>query len=265
MFVHFALACDFYSFTWPPSTCLSEVQHLSNIITGNGGNGKLCFPKMAAVIIPAHTLFCNMTLPPFPHGKVELITRPLNLSWPYDLLRTNRMLGKRGWVPSKAGSEKSMQLLPSSLWAHALGQASHHVRNLTATLSPPCWKSHLSVVWWTAQLSPGLRLASETSSGGKKSACNAGDLGLIPGSGRSPGEGKGYHSREFHGQRSLGGYSSWGPKESDTAELLTLSFHFSPRHQTCKQATSDPPQKLICQLSNSQWPESLLPKGKRPH
>ena len=30
------------------------------------------------------------------------------------------------------------------------------------------------------------------SSAGKKSACNAGDLGLIPGLGRSLGEGKGY-------------------------------------------------------------------------
>ena len=29
-------------------------------------------------------------------------------------------------------------------------------------------------------------------SAGKKSACNAGDLTLIPGSGRSPGEGIGY-------------------------------------------------------------------------
>ena len=29
-------------------------------------------------------------------------------------------------------------------------------------------------------------------SGGKESACNAGDLGSIPESGRSPGEGKGY-------------------------------------------------------------------------
>ena len=29
-------------------------------------------------------------------------------------------------------------------------------------------------------------------SNGKESACNAGDLGLISGSGRSPGEGKGY-------------------------------------------------------------------------
>ena len=29
-------------------------------------------------------------------------------------------------------------------------------------------------------------------SAGEESACNAGDLGLIPGLGRSPGEGKGY-------------------------------------------------------------------------
>ena len=29
-------------------------------------------------------------------------------------------------------------------------------------------------------------------SAGKESACNVGDLGSIPGSGRSPGEGKGY-------------------------------------------------------------------------
>ena len=29
-------------------------------------------------------------------------------------------------------------------------------------------------------------------SAGKESVCNAGDLGLIPGLGRSPGEGKGY-------------------------------------------------------------------------
>ena len=36
------------------------------------------------------------------------------------------------------------------------------------------------------------------SSGGKESACNAGDPGLIPGLGRSPGEGKGY-SLQFSG------------------------------------------------------------------
>ena len=31
--------------------------------------------------------------------------------------------------------------------------------------------------------------------------------------------------REFHGQRSLAGYSPWDCKESDTAERLTLSLY----------------------------------------
>ena len=33
---------------------------------------------------------------------------------------------------------------------------------------------------------------------------------------------------EFHGQRSLAGYSPWGHKESDTTEWLTLSLSFQP-------------------------------------
>ena len=50
---------------------------------------------------------------------------------------------------------------------------------------------------------------------GKESACNAGDLGSIPGSGRSPGEGHGdplqYSCLEnSHGQRSLWGLQSMG-------------------------------------------------------
>ena len=57
-------------------------------------------------------------------------------------------------------------------------------------------------------------------SDGKKSACNVGDLGLIPGLGRSPGGREWQHTpvflpREFHGHRSLAGYSPWGRKESD--------------------------------------------------
>ena len=61
----------------------------------------------------------------------------------------------------------------------------------------------------------------------KESACNTGDLGSIPGFGRFLGEGNGnplqYSCLEnSHEQRSLVGYSSWGCKESDTAEQLTL-------------------------------------------
>ena len=60
-------------------------------------------------------------------------------------------------------------------------------------------------------------------SDGKEFACNAGDLGLIPGSGRSPGEGNGntlqyFLPGESHGQRSLKGYIPWDHKESDMTE-----------------------------------------------
>ena len=58
----------------------------------------------------------------------------------------------------------------------------------------------------------------------KNPPANAGDTrdaGLIPGSGRSPGEGNGNPLQysflgKFHGQRSLAGSSPWGHKDSDT-------------------------------------------------
>ena len=65
-------------------------------------------------------------------------------------------------------------------------------------------------------------------SDGKEPTCSAGDLGSIPGLGRSPGGGHGnplqYSCLENpHGQRSLEGYSPQGLKESDTAERLSTS------------------------------------------
>ena len=62
---------------------------------------------------------------------------------------------------------------------------------------------------------------------GKESACNAGDLGPIPGSGRSPGGGDGSSLqnpclKNPHGQSSLVGNSPLGHKESDMTEQLTL-------------------------------------------
>ena len=61
-------------------------------------------------------------------------------------------------------------------------------------------------------------------SDGRESTCNARDLDLIPGLGRSPREGNGWLPNpvfwpgEFHGL-----YSPWGLKESDMTERLSLS------------------------------------------
>ena len=63
----------------------------------------------------------------------------------------------------------------------------------------------------------------------KASAYNVGDPGLIPGLGRSPGEGNGnplqYSCLEnpMDG-RSLVGYSPWGQRESDGTERLHFQF-----------------------------------------
>ena len=59
---------------------------------------------------------------------------------------------------------------------------------------------------------------------GKESACTVGDLGSIPGLGRSPGEGKGYLLQYFGLENSMY-YSPWDRKESDTTERLSFHFH----------------------------------------
>ena len=82
-------------------------------------------------------------------------------------------------------------------------------------------------------------------SDGKESACNVEDLGSIPGLGRSPG---GRHGKSLqyaclenlHGQRSLEGYSPWGPKELNMSEWLSTAQN----HQSalCNHRSTD----LLC-------------------
>ena len=60
----------------------------------------------------------------------------------------------------------------------------------------------------------------------KNLPANAGDVGSIPGSGRSSGKGYGNQLQyaclgEFCGQRSLVGYSLWDHKELDMTERLS--------------------------------------------
>ena len=76
---------------------------------------------------------------------------------------------------------------------------------------------------------------------GKESACNAGDVGSIPGLGRSPGGGHGnplqYSCLENpDGQRSLAGYSSRGCKGLYMTEQL--STHVS-LWENCRLSTEE--------------------------
>ena len=63
----------------------------------------------------------------------------------------------------------------------------------------------------------------------KASACNAGDLGLIPGLGRSSGEGNGNPLQYSCLGNPMDGGAGWaavhGVTESDTTEPLSFSLH----------------------------------------
>ena len=82
----------------------------------------------------------------------------------------------------------------------------------------------------------------------KESAYSAGDLGLVPGSGRSPGEGNGYPlpvllPGKFQGQGSLVGYNPWGCKELDVTAAAAKSLQLCPI--LCDPIDGSPPGSAV--------------------
>ena len=79
------------------------------------------------------------------------------------------------------------------------------------------------ICWRRDRLPTPVFLGFPCGSDGKESACNVGDLGLIPGLGRSHGEGKGYPLQYSGLENPMDCiYSPWGHKESDRTEQLSL-------------------------------------------
>ena len=67
---------------------------------------------------------------------------------------------------------------------------------------------------------------------GKEYACSMGDLGLIPGLGRSPGEGKGYPF-QYSGLENSMDYVHGFAKSQ--IQLINLHFHFSKPKAKCTE------------------------------
>ena len=80
-------------------------------------------------------------------------------------------------------------------------------------------------------------------SAGKKSACNVGDLGLIPGLGRSPGEGKGYPF-QCSGLENSMGYIVRVVAKSWT-QLSDFHFHSSLQASLVAQMVKNPPAMWV--------------------
>ena len=117
----------------------------------------------------------------------------------------------------------------SSCWSQtAEGLSVSEVRGGGQTVKKP------PAMWATQVRSLGLEdplekgFATESSilcgSAGKESACHAGDLGSIPGSGRSPGEGKGYPLQHSGLENSMDCIVHGVPKSR--TRLSDFPFHF---------------------------------------
>ena len=104
--------------------------------------------------------------------------------------------------------------------------------------------------------------ATQQQQAGKESACSAGDLGSIPGLGRSPGERKGYPLPVFWPGEFHGLYCLWGCKESYMTEQLSLT-HLSPLCRPRLRKKTKIFLTLQCHIY-LMWLLPLLPRSLQP-
>ena len=102
-------------------------------------------------------------------------------------------------------------------------------------------------------------------SDGKELIYNEGDLGLIPGWGRSPGGGHGNPLQDSclenrHGQRSLVGYSPRGHKERDKTEQLSPDIAQDYR----KMHVLNPPFFFFLTIDLISWASLVAQLVKNP-
>ena len=80
--------------------------------------------------------------------------------------------------------------------------------------------------------------------------------------GKIPREGNGnslqYFLQEFHGQRSLAGYSPWGSKELDTTEQLALSIYLCGNSGTSLYGNKSNNLRLSIPSMTNNWFVRLL-------
>ena len=98
------------------------------------------------------------------------------------------------------------------------------VKNPPAVQETPVCSWIGKIHWRRDRLPTLVYLGFPRGSADKESTCNTGDLGLIPGLGRSPGEGKGYSLHYSDLENSMDGIVHGDHKESNMTERLLLSL-----------------------------------------
>ena len=115
-------------------------------------------------------------------------------------------------------SERCLQVVQT--WASLVAQLAKTPPAMQETLVRSCVGK---IPWRRNRLPTPVFMGFPGGSDGKESACNAGNLGSVPGLGRSPGR---RHDNPLQysflenprGQKNLASYSPWGHKELDMTE-----------------------------------------------
>ena len=176
---------------------------------------------------------CRLRLA-FPGSSLCLVrgSRPLLKQPPSPALgRLNQASVNASRMPlhhSESSSKIKRQGLSLVSFLYSGINVSYNIKkNPPATRETPVSSLGRKVPWRRDRLpTPGF-LGFPGGSDSKESACNVGDLGSVPGVGRSPGGGHGnplQHSclESPRGQRSRVGYSPWGCKELDMTKRLSF-------------------------------------------
>ena len=147
---------------------------LSSLASGQVGDRRT-EPRLRAVDTPLrHT--SSLTLPLLPVLLCPLLSLHSHNPYLYNL----------PWLPFYLPCK--YLLVP---WASLIAQL---IKNLVQGRRPQFDSWVGKIPWRRKRLRTPVFLGFPYGSAGKESTCSVGDLGLIPGLGRSPGEGKGYHS-----------------------------------------------------------------------
>ena len=124
--------------------------------------------------------------------------------------------------PWHSGKGKTTEMVKRSVTVRGWGRGKETISRVQRVLRI------VKILWWYYNGGRALTSGSVR----KESACNVRDLGLILGSGRSPGEGNGNPLQYLYlgnGQRSLAGYSPWGLKSwtwpRDEITLTVDTYH----------------------------------------
>ena len=151
-------------------------------------------------------------------------------------------------APSLCEQKLKKILVPLSVptsGTHGIGKIHTYVKKWASLVvqlvkNPPAMQETLvRSLGWEESLEKGKATHSSVlglpgGSDSKESACNAGDLGSIPGLGRSPGEGNGYTLR-YSGLDSPMDYTVCGILHAKILEWIAVPFFrrsFQPRDQT---------------------------------